>query len=160
MLAVFSNLHERPNCETVVMTMDVLEYEKEITVAATTEQIPFISDFIEGLMSSAGFDLRKIMEEQLAAEEACTNVAKYAYPGKDGMIHIVAKVAGDRLDLIIEDWGIPFNPTAHAVALSQASAEDRPIGGLGIHLIRNYVDGMFFEFRDGKNALTLVKNRN
>lgn len=140
--------------------VDASEYEKEITVAATTEQIPFISDFIERLMSFARFDLRKIMEVQLAAEEACTNVAKYAYPGKDGMIHVVAKVACDRLDLIIEDWGIPFNPTAHAVALSQASAEDRPVGGLGIHLIRSYVDGMSFEFRDGKNALTLVKNRN
>jgi anti-sigma regulatory factor (Ser/Thr protein kinase) len=143
----------------VVMTMEVLENEQEITVAATTEQIPFISDFIERFMSFAGFDLRKIMEVQLAAEEACTNVAKYAYPGKDGMIHIVARVTADRLDLIIEDCGVPFDPTAHTVALSQAGPEDRPIGGLGIHLVRSYVDGMFFEFRDRKNVLTLVKNR-
>jgi anti-sigma regulatory factor (Ser/Thr protein kinase) len=140
--------------------MDVLENEQEITVVATTEKIPVIADFIEEFMSFAGFNLQKIMEVQLAAEEACTNVAKHAYPEKDGMIHIVAKVAGDRLNLIIEDWGIPFDPTAHTVTLSQASAEDRPIGGLGIHLIRNYVDGMVFEFLDGKNVLTLVKNRN
>lgn len=139
--------------------MGVLENDQEITVAATTEQIPFISDFIEGLMSFSGFDSRKIMEVQLAAEEACTNVARYAYPGKDGNIHIVARMVGDRLNLIIEDWGVPFDPTAHAVALSQAGAEDRPIGGLGIHLIRSYVDGISFEFRDGKNALTLIKNR-
>jgi anti-sigma regulatory factor (Ser/Thr protein kinase) len=144
----------------VVMTLVVLENGQEITVAATMEQIPIISDFIEGLMSLAGFDLQKILEIQLAAEEACTNVAKYAYPGTYGMIHIVARMAGDRLNLIIEDWGVPFDPTAHTVALSQAGTEDRPIGGLGIHLIRSYVDGMFFEFRDGKNALTLVKNRN
>ncbi len=136
---------------------DMLENEQEITVAATMEQIPIISDFIEGLMSFAGFDLQKIMEVQLAAEEACTNIAKYAYPGKDGMIHIIARVASDRLDLIIEDCGVPFDPTAHTVALSQVSTEDCPIGGLGIHLIRNYVDGMYFEFRDGKNVLTLVK---
>lgn len=137
-----------------------MKYEQEITVAATTEKIPVISDFIEEFMRFGGFNLQKIMEVQLAAEEACTNIAEYAYPGKDGMIHVVAKVACDRLDLIIEDWGIPFNPTDHAVALSQASAEDRPVGGLGIHLIRSYVDGISFEFRDGKNALTLVKNRN
>lgn len=139
--------------------MDVLENDQEITVAATTEQIPFISDFIEGLMSFSGFDSRKIMEVQLAAEEACTNVARYAYPGKDGNIRIVARMVGDRLNLTIEDWGVPFDPTAYAVALSQASAENRPIGGLGIHLIRSYVDGISFEFRDGKNALTLIKNR-
>jgi len=141
------------------MKMEVMEDEQEITVAATTEQILVISDFVERLMMIAGFDLRKIMEVQLAAEEACTNVAKYAYPGKDGTIHIVARVAGDRLDLIIEDCGVPFDPTAYSVTLSQAGTKDRPIGGLGIHLIRSYVDGMSFEFRDGKNALTLVKKR-
>jgi anti-sigma regulatory factor (Ser/Thr protein kinase) len=158
MLAVLSNSVCDP-IVTVVTTMDVSENEQEITVAATTEQIPFISDFIEGVMSLAGFDLQKILEVQLAVEEACTNVANYAYPGKDGMIHIVARVAADRLDLTIEDSGVPFDPTAHRVVLSQAGAKDRPIGGLGIHLIRSYVDGISFEFRDGKNALTLIINR-
>jgi serine/threonine-protein kinase RsbW len=143
----------------VVMTMEVLENEQEITVAATMEQIPIISDFIEGLMSFAGFDLQKIMEVQLAAEEACTNIAKYAYPGKDGMIHIVARVASDQLDLIIEDCGVLFDPTAHVVAPSQVGTKDCPIGGLGILLIRSYVDGISFEFRDGKNVLKLVKKR-
>jgi anti-sigma regulatory factor (Ser/Thr protein kinase) len=139
--------------------MEAMKNEPEITVAATIEQIPVISDFIERLMSNAGFDSRKIMEVQLALEEACTNVAKYAYPGKDGTIHIVARVHGDRLVLIIEDDGIPFDPTTHTVTLSQAGTKDRPVGGLGIHLIRCYVDGMSFEFRDGKNALTLLKKR-
>ena len=143
----------------IVMTMEAMENEQEITVAATIEQIPAISDFIERLMSLAGFDSRKILEVQLALEEACTNVAKYAYPGKTGTIHIVARVDGDRLVLIIEDEGIPFDPTTHIMALSQADTKDRPVGGLGIHLIRCYVDGMSFEFRDGKNALTLVKKR-
>jgi serine/threonine-protein kinase RsbW len=143
----------------IVMTMEAMENEQEITVAATIEQIPVISDFIERLMSNAGFEPRKILEVQLALEEACTNVAKYAYPGKAGTIHIVAGVHGDRLVLIIEDEGTPFDPTTHIMALSQADTKDRPVGGLGIHLIRCYVDGMSFEFRDGKNALTLVKKR-
>ena len=141
------------------MKMEVMEDEQEITVAATTEQIPVISDFVGRLMMIAGFDLRKIMEVQLAAEEACTNVAKYAYPGKDGTIHIIARVYGDRLKMIIEDDGIPFDPTAYTVTLSRAGTKDHPIGGLGIHLIRSYVDGMSFEFRDGMNALTLVKKK-
>jgi serine/threonine-protein kinase RsbW len=141
------------------MEMEVIVQEQEITVAAATEQIPVISDFVERLMSLAGFSLRKIMEIQLAMEEACTNIAKYAYPGKDGTIHIVAGMSGDRLNLIIEDEGIPFDPTAHIVALSQVDTGDRPIGGLGIHLIRSYVDGMSFESKDGKNVLTLTKIR-
>jgi len=141
------------------MEMEVIVHEQEITVAATTEQIPLISDFVHRQMSLAGFSLRKIMEIQLAMEEACTNIAKYAYSGKDGTIHIVARMSGERLNLIIEDDGIPFDPTTHIVAPSQVDTKDCPIGGLGIHLIRCFVDGMSFEFRDGKNVLTLVKNR-
>jgi anti-sigma regulatory factor (Ser/Thr protein kinase) len=139
--------------------MEAMENEQEITVAATIEQIPVISYFIERLMSLAGFESRKIMEFQLATEEAFTNVAKYAYSGKTGTIHIIARVYGDRLELILEDEGTPFDPTTHTVNLSQDDTKDRPVGGLGIHLIRCYVDRMSFEFRDGKNALTLVKKR-
>jgi len=140
------------------MENEVIENEQEITVAATIEQIPVISDFVESLMSIAGFDSRKVMVILLVIEEACTNIVQYAYPEKDdGIIHIVARVSGDRLELIIEDEGIPFNPTTHIFALSQAGTEDRPVGGLGIHLMRSFVDGMAFEFKDGKNVLTLCK---
>jgi serine/threonine-protein kinase RsbW len=141
------------------MENEVIENEQEITVAATIEQIPVISDFAERIMGVAGFDSRKAMEVLLVVEEACTNVVKYAYSGQAGTIHIVARVSGERLELIIEDRGIPFDPTTHIVALSQADTKDRPVGGLGIHLMRCFVDRMSFEFKDGKNVLTLVKNR-
>jgi len=142
------------------MEKEVIENEPEITVEASIEQIPVISNFVESLMNVAGFDSRKVMEVLLVVEEACTNIAKYAYPGKVGTIHIIARVSGDRLELIIEDEGIPFDPTTHIVALSQADTKDRPVGGLGIHLMRCFVDRMSFEFNAGKNVLTLVKNRN
>jgi len=132
--------------------------EKEITIAADREQIPVISEFIEELMASSGFDLKKIMEVLLAVEEVCTNIALYAYNGKEGAIHIAARVDAGRMNLIIEDWGSPFDPTAHNVPLSNANAEDRPIGGLGIFLAKSYVDGINYQFVDGKNTLHLVKN--
>ena len=141
------------------MEKEVIENEQEITVEATIEQIPIISNFVESLMSVAGFDSRKIMEVLLAVEEACTNIAKYAYSREAGTIRIVARIFGNRLELIIEDEGLPFDPTTHIVALSQADTKDRPVGGLGIHLMRCFVDRMSFEFKAGKNVLTLVKNR-
>jgi len=141
------------------MESEVIEYEQEITVEATIEQIPVISNFVESVMSVSGFDSRKAMEVLLVMEEACTNIVKYAYPGKVGTIHIVARVSGDKLILIIEDEGIAFDPTTHIVALSQADTKERPVGGLGIHLMRGFMDRISFEFKDGKNVLTMVKNR-
>jgi len=138
----------------------VLPAGTELIVPAKTEQIPIISEFIEKLMSESGFGLKEIMEVQLAVEEACTNVVLYAYPGRgrEGYIHITAKV-GDGLILSIEDEGTPFDPTKHDAPSIQSSAEEQPIGGLGIHLIKTYVDEVSYEFRDGKNVLRMVKNR-
>jgi anti-sigma regulatory factor (Ser/Thr protein kinase) len=136
-----------------------MEYEQEIAAAATIEQLPFISDFVERIMAASGFDSRKVMEVLLVMEEACTNIAKYAYPGGDGIIRIFARVYGDQLVLTIEDYGVEFDPTAFAPILSQADASEHPVGGLGIHLMRCFVDEMNFQHKDGKNVLTLVKNR-
>lgn len=135
-----------------------MEEESEITVSARTEMIPIISQFIERLMSASGFDLKKIMEIQLAAEEACTNIALYAYPGREGNIHIKAS-DDDRFVLTIEDDGTPFDPTKQDDPAMQAKAEERPVGGLGIYLIKTYVDGISYEFKDGKNILRLIKIR-
>jgi serine/threonine-protein kinase RsbW len=136
----------------------ILSAKTEITVPAKIEQIPVISEFMEELMSASGFGSKEIMEVQLAAEEACTNIALYAYPGREGNIHITAE-SGDRLILSIEDEGTPFDPTKRDVPLIQANAEERPIGGLGIHLIKTYVDDISYEFKEGKNILRLAKNR-
>lgn len=135
-----------------------MDEDHEITVVAKTEEIPVISEFIEELMKTYGFDMKKIMEVQLAAEEACTNIALYAYPGREGNIHIEAKV-GDSLHLNIEDDGTPFDPTKCDSPSTEADAEERPIGGLGIYLIKTYVDDVSYEFKEGKNVLRLVKNK-
>jgi len=137
----------------------VIEYEQEITVEATIEQIPVISNFVESVMSVSGFDSRKAMEVLLVMEEACTNIVKYAYPGKVGTIHIVARVSGDRMELIVEDYGAAFDPTAYTAALPRTDVSDHPIGGLGIHLMKRFMDEISFQFKDGKNVLTMVKNR-
>jgi serine/threonine-protein kinase RsbW len=134
------------------------EIELEITVAAATDQIPIVTKFVEEVMIIAGFEMQEILAVQLAVEEACTNIALYAYPGKDGGIRIFACVTDDRLELTIEDEGVPFDPTAYRKIQPQVSAEDRPIGGLGIYLVQSYMDRISYKFKNGKNTLKLVKN--
>jgi len=134
----------------------------EILVDARREQIPVMLDLIEREMVYAGFDTRKTMEVLLAVEEAATNITNYAYSGpkegEDGKIRIKARAGRDHMEIIIEDWGVPFDPTARSITIPDDSAEDRPIGGLGIHLIRSYVDSIAYRFIDGKNTLFLTKN--
>jgi len=136
---------------------------QEIVVAARKDQITVISKFIEALMTSRGFDPQKTLEVMLAVEEACTNIALYAYSGKgndiEGLMRITADDGSDRMELTIVDFGVPFDPTKQGMPVSDAGAEMRPIGGLGIHLIKSYVDEIKYKYVDGKNVLTLIKKR-
>ena len=95
----------------------------------------------------------------LALEEAVTNVILYAYPkGIYGPVELDASREGDSLKFVLSDSGKPFDPTARPDADINASLEDRQIGGLGIHLVRSIMDAVSYEYRDGRNILTMTKN--
>ena len=63
-----------------------------------------------------------------------------------------------RLIFTVTDSGIPFDPTKKEEVDTTLSAEERPIGGLGIHLVRQIMDEVGYERVEDKNVLTLVKN--
>ena len=93
----------------------------------------------------------------LALEEAATNVVLYAYEGQEGIVDIDAIYNTDYIKFVITDTGIPFDPTQKEDADTTLSAEERPIGGLGIFLVRQIMDSVIYERTDGKNVLTLIK---
>ena len=81
----------------------------------------------------------------------------YAYPGQNDGKVFVEFVKDEKLIFTITDSGIPFDPTQQAEADISLSAEERSIGGLGIHLVRQLMDEIQYERIDNKNILTLVK---
>ena len=102
------------------------------------------------------------MPINLALEEVVCNVMLYAYPGrKDGKVFVeyteIENEQGKQLIFTVSDSGIPFDPTKQKEADTSLSAEDREIGGLGIHLVRQLMDEIRYERVEGKNILTLVK---
>ena len=95
----------------------------------------------------------------LAAEEWVANVINYAYPkGTRGHVEMTAEIANGLLTLTVKDHGIPFDPTKHQEADVEADLDDRPIGGLGIYLVKNIMDTMAYQRTpDGYNVVTLTK---
>ena len=121
-------------------------------------EIPQLSAFIDTFAEEAGIDFSLVMSLQLALEEAVVNVMEYAYPkGTVGKVLVTASAEGDDLEFVISDSGKAFDPTAKAEVNVDLGVEDRPIGGLGIHLVRNIMDSVAYERKDGKNILTLRK---
>ena len=135
--------------------------KRDLTLQNDIAQVPLLAQFVEEVCEEIGLDMSTTMQMNLALEEAVVNVMKYAYPhGIVGNIHIEAQASDVRLKFVISDNGTPFDPTAKAEVDTTLSAEERPIGGLGIHLVRKIMDSINYERTRNKNVLTLRKKIN
>ena len=94
----------------------------------------------------------------LAIEELVTNCIKYGYnDAGEQTIMVVLSMVDKDLTIEVIDNGRPFDPLAVPGPDLFLEIEDRPLGGLGIHLLRRLADHMAYERRDGCNWLTLTK---
>ena len=134
---------------------------KHLTLPNDIDTIPQLNEFIDGFCEEQGIDMDVCMSLNLAIEEAVVNVMNYAYPnGTTGYVDIEAEADESAVTFTISDNGTPFNPTEKADVDITLSAEERPVGGLGIHLVRTIMDMVSYEYADHKNILTLKKNLN
>lgn len=145
------------------LTMLCVRYQTSaIVMRNDIQQIPTLSEWIEGLKVPAELN----MPINLALEEAVSNVMLYAYPNKQNeqvfveFVKVQEQTAEGEIEKIvftISDSGIPFDPTKQKPADTTLSVEERAIGGLGIHLVRQLMDEVTYRREDNKNILTLIK---
>jgi sigma-B regulation protein RsbU (phosphoserine phosphatase) len=134
------------------------EIKRQLTLPNDVKQVPLLAEFIDGICEAAEVDMMLTMQLNLAIEEAVVNVMNYAYPaGTEGTVCIDAQVSDGVLQFVISDSGAPFDPTARAEVDTTLSAEERGIGGLGIHIVRQIMDSIDYKRVDGRNVLTLGK---
>ncbi len=131
---------------------------KSISLPNDVAKVPELAEFVDGVCEEAGLDMPTTMQLNLAVEEAVVNVMDYAYPaGTEGEVLVDAKVEDGLWQIVITDHGAPFDPTAKAEVDTTLPAEQRKIGGLGIHLIRNIMDEVSYMRVGDSNVLTLKK---
>ena len=119
------------------------------------------SEIIAFLMASPDMpendDLRFKIE--LSIEEAVENVVQYAYEGGIGWLEAGTSLDDQSLVLTIElrDAGVPFNPLEQTDPNISLSADERPVGGLGIYLCKKMMDSISYRYEDGNNVLVMKK---
>jgi sigma-B regulation protein RsbU (phosphoserine phosphatase) len=122
------------------------------------KDVPRLATFVEAICEALSFDDMVTMQMNLAIEEAVVNVMDYAYPeGVKGYVDIEVWADEQWLTFVITDSGKPFDPTTKGEVDITLSAEERDIGGLGIYLVRQIMDSIGYEYKDGHNVLTLKK---
>ena len=157
-------MRERPSAEQMTeqrakKMSETLLLDEEITVQNDVKQVEQLGIFVKDVMNRLNIGKSLASQLRLAVEEAVVNVMEYAYPaGSTGEINIKVTSDGHRLRFVITDTGIPFNPTEAASADTTLSAEERPVGGLGIFLVRQMMDSINYERIGGKNVLKLRKD--
>ena len=131
----------------------------ELTVPAHVASLEAVQAFLEERLERWDCPHKTSMQISLVAEEVFVNIAHYAYPGTEGNAVIGVQISGQPpvLTLRFADRGIPFDPLARPEADITLSAEERPIGGLGIFLTRKIMDEATYAYEEGQNILTLRK---
>jgi sigma-B regulation protein RsbU (phosphoserine phosphatase) len=144
------------------LTMLFLHYlggknTRHLTLENDIRQVSRLAGFVDGFLADNHLDPGLSTKINLALEEAVTNVIMYAYPpGTVGKVDLDAVREENGLQFTLTDSGKAFDPTAAPEADLSASVENRPVGGLGIHLVRTIMDRVSYRRADGKNVLTMT----
>ncbi len=130
----------------------------EVFLDNKIEEVSRFLDCVEQFGQQAGLSNEQIHAVMLSLDEAVTNTISYGYPqGGEHKIRISLKKGDHDFTAVIEDDGVAFNPLEAPEADLTLSLEQRPIGGLGIHFMRTFMDSLNYSRTEGKNVFTLVK---
>ncbi|MBO5169354.1 MAG: ATP-binding protein [Oscillospiraceae bacterium] len=132
---------------------------KELTIAATVENIGTVTEFVNEQLEALDCPMRAQMQIDIAIDELFGNIAHYAYNPDVGNATVRVEVTEEPLAVIITfiDGGVPYDPLKAADPDITLSAEERQIGGLGIYMVKKSMDEITYEYKDGKNILSIKK---
>jgi serine/threonine-protein kinase RsbW len=130
---------------------------KRLTLPASAGSISAFREFVRGGAVAAGVATEEFEKLDLVLEEILINVARYAYAPETGAVEVAYAQAGaQKLRVEIADFGRVFNPLeADPPDLSRGLA-DRPIGGLGVFLVRSMVDSIDYRREGNRNILSFT----
>jgi serine/threonine-protein kinase RsbW len=134
---------------------------KTLTLPGRYENLEKISEFVRQAAVEAGLDSFAIYSVETAVEEACSNIIEHAYEGEDrGSIQCSCSSDENGLTIRLCDQGKPFKPETVRDPNVRAPLKKRPSHGLGLFIMRKWMDDVQFENNpDIGNILTMVKRK-
>ncbi len=133
--------------------MDVLKIE------AALDNLDEVLAFVDQRLEENDCPMKVQTQIDIAVEEIFVNIASYAYSPEKGNAEIGVEVSDDPLEVTIRfaDSGIPYDPLAKEDPDITLPAEKRPIGGLGIYMVKKSMDNVEYEHKDGQNIFIIRK---
>ena len=132
---------------------------KELTLDATVETIPAVTDFVTEQLEAFECPMKAQMQLDIAIDELFGNIAHYAYSPGAGPATVRVELFAEPRSVAVTfiDGGVPYDPLKKEDPDTGLSAEEREIGGLGVYMVKKSMDAMTYEYRDGQNVLKITK---
>jgi serine/threonine-protein kinase RsbW len=133
--------------------------ERLLAVPGEAAQLPRLTGFLREFWADAALPATAALPFELALEELFTNIVRHGTPaGTVAQVEVALALADSRLTMTIEDDGRPFDPLALPAPDVTSELEARPVGGLGVFLVRQMMDGVSYHRVGARNRIRLVKS--
>lgn len=134
---------------------------KTLVVQAETAELARLGEWVDAVAERLDLPPSMSFAIQLCFEEAVSNIVRHGFVGLQGEaglnkdVRLAVKRENDAVTATIEDHGVAFDPLGVAGPIAAATISEAAIGGLGIHLIRQFAQHLAYERQDRMNRLTL-----
>lgn len=133
---------------------------REMTVEATMDNIETVTNFVNQQLTEHGCLERAMVQLDVAIDEVFGNIVRHAYGAETGAATVQVWIEEEPgiIHITFIDQGQPFNPLEKEMPdITRLKAKERPIGGLGLFMLKRTMDNMTYDYQDGKNVLTIEK---
>ena len=133
---------------------------KELTIEAKVENLEAVTEFVNEELEAHDCPIKAQMQIDIAIDELFSNISYYAYRPDVGYATVRVEVMEEPLSVVISfiDQGVPYDPLKREDPDITLSAEERDLGGLGIYMVKKSMDEIAYEYKDGRNILSIKKN--
>lgn len=129
-----------------------------LTVQSELRELDKVRAFLKHNLAGLDFSEEDTYKVELSLVEMCSNIMRYAYPGKRGEIFVRAWQEAGRFYLEVRDSGVAFDPRQVKRPTLEEMINREQMGGLGIFLARKLMDGFLYRREDDQNVLVMYKN--
>jgi len=128
-----------------------------LTIENELRELDRVRAFLKTNLAGLDLNEEEVYKVELSLVEMCSNIMRYAYPGKTGEIVVSAWHEAGKFYLEVRDNGVPFDPRQVKKPTLEEMISREQMGGLGIFLARKLMDGFLYRREDDQNVLVMYK---
>jgi serine/threonine-protein kinase RsbW len=133
--------------------------KRRASVPSDAAQLPVLTQFLREFWSAASLPSSQAVTFELVLEEVFMNVVTHGSPpGTVPLVDVSLVLADGGVTMTVEDTGPEFDPLTLRPPDVEASVDDRPIGGLGVFLVRQMMDAVSYHRIGARNQLQMTKH--